>query len=72
MEEDREFVYLALERCKATLAEAMQVGKCWLPAATAAVYLQAAMLAWRLTSSKFCSSAACLLKGSLPPCPGPH
>lgn len=25
MEEDREFVYLALERCKATLAEAMQV-----------------------------------------------
>jgi serine/threonine protein kinase len=24
MEEDREFVYLALERCKATLAEAMQ------------------------------------------------
>ena len=30
MEEDREFVYLALERCKATLAEAMQVGPCHL------------------------------------------
>ena len=26
MEEDREFVYLALERCKATLSDAMQVG----------------------------------------------
>lgn len=32
MEEDHEFVYLALEKCKATLAEAMQASRNWLTA----------------------------------------
>jgi hypothetical protein len=33
MEEDHEFIYLALEKCKATLTNAMQVGCVWLSSA---------------------------------------